>query len=103
MVTRVARKTASAATHVSGFEESQTPYESVMEAAERSGLLREKITRISGRVSPALIAEAKRRTGIKSDTELIEFALANVALEDDFAEAFEAARGKIDPDLKLGY
>jgi hypothetical protein len=74
-----------------------------MEAAERSGLLGEKTARISGRVSPALIAEAKRRTGIESDTELIEFALANLALEDNFAEAFEAAHGKIDPDLKLGY
>jgi hypothetical protein len=74
-----------------------------MDAAKRSGLLKEKTARISGRVSPALIAQAKRRTGIESDTELIEFALASIALEDPFPEAFRAARGKIDPDLKLGY
>jgi hypothetical protein len=74
-----------------------------MEAAKRSGLLEEKSSRISGRVSPALIAQAKRRTGIEADTDLIEFALASVALEDNFAEAFKAARGKIDPDLKLGF
>lgn len=99
-----AKKAASgAAPRGSGFEESQAPYESVMEAAERSGLLGEKRARISGRVSPALIAQAKRRTGIESDTELIEFALASVALEDNFAEAFEAAHGKVDPDLKLDY
>jgi hypothetical protein len=104
MARRAARKAASGSVaRGSGFEESQTPYESVMEAAEQCGLLKEKTTRISGRVSPALIAEAKRRTGIQSDTELIEFALANLALEDNFAEAFEAAHGKIDPDLKLGY
>lgn len=74
-----------------------------MDAAERAGLRKEKSARISGRVSAALIAEAKRRTGIQSDTELIEFALANIALEDNFLEAFRAAEGKIDPDLKLGY
>jgi hypothetical protein len=104
MARRVARKATSvAARRAVGFEESQTPYEAVMEAAERSGLLKEKTARISGRVSPALIEQAKRRTGIESDTELIEFALANIALEDNFPEAFEAAHGKVDPDLKLGY
>ena len=54
-------------------------------------------------MSPALIEQAKRRTGIESDTDLIEFALANIALEDDFAEAFKASRGKVDPDLKLDF
>jgi hypothetical protein len=54
-------------------------------------------------VCPALVAEAKARTGIEADTDLIEFALANIALTDKFAEAFKAARGKIDPDLKLGF
>jgi hypothetical protein len=90
--------------HVQGFqEEGQARFETVMEAAQRSGLLREKSSRISGRVSRALIEQAKRRTGIESDTDLIEFALASLALEDNFAEAFKAARGKVDPDLKLGF
>jgi hypothetical protein len=93
-----------AVSRLQGFqEEGQALFEPVMEAAERSGLLEEKTSRISGRVSPALIAQAKRRTGIESDTELIEFALASIALEDRFAEAFEAAHGTVDPDLKLGY
>jgi hypothetical protein len=86
-----------------GLEEEQTPFERVMDAAERSGLLKDKSSRISGRVSAALIEQAKRRTGLTSDTDLIEFALANLALEDKFAEAFKTARGKVDPDLKLGY
>jgi hypothetical protein len=77
--------------------------EAVMNAAERSGLLKEKGGRIAGRVSAALVAQAKRRTGIQADTELIAFALANVALEDNFAEAFRKMRGKVDPDLKLGF
>jgi hypothetical protein len=77
--------------------------EAVMAAAERSGLLHEKGGRIGGRVSPALIAQAKAQTGIKTDTDLIEFALASVALEDRFAESFKAVRGTVDPDLKLGF
>jgi hypothetical protein len=75
----------------------------VIGAAERSGLLKSKDTRISGRVSPVLVAKAKRRTGIAKDTDLIEFALASVALEDGFAETFRKLRGVVDPGLKLGY
>jgi len=78
-------------------------FEAVMEAARRSGLLGEKAGRIGGRVSPALIEQAKRQTGIRTDTDLIEFALATIALEDRFAEAFKAARGTVDPELKLGF
>jgi hypothetical protein len=78
-------------------------FETVMKAAERSGLLKQKSSRIAGRVSPSLVQEAKRRTGIEGDTDLIAFALANVALEDNFAGAFKDTRGKIEPDLKLGF
>jgi hypothetical protein len=74
-----------------------------MQAAQQSGLLSEKSGRIGGRVSPALIEQAKRQTGIETDTDLIEFALATVALEDNFAQAFKESRGKVDPDLKLGF
>jgi hypothetical protein len=77
--------------------------EAVMAAAERSGLLHEKGGRIGGRVSPALVRQAKAQTGIETDTDLIEFALASVALEDKFAESFKAVRGTVDPDLKLGF
>lgn len=82
---------------------SKERFEAVMQAARQSGLLGEKAGRIGGRVSPALVEQAKRQTGIETDTDLIEFALASVALEDRFAEAFKEARGKIDPGLKLGF
>jgi hypothetical protein len=78
-------------------------FEAVMRAAEQSGLLSEKSGRIGGRVSPVLIRQAKRQTGIEADTDLIEFALATVALEDNFAKAFKESRGKVDPRLKLGF
>lgn len=78
-------------------------FEAVMRAAEQSGLLSKKSGRIGGRVSPALVKQAKRQTGIETDTDLIEFALATVALEDNFAASFKESRGKVDPELKLGF
>lgn len=75
----------------------------VMRAAKLSGLIGEKCGRIGGRVSPALVEQAKRQTGIESDSELIEFALASIALEDNFAESFKESRGKVDPELELGF
>lgn len=82
---------------------SKARFEAVMLAAEQSGLLGEKGGRIGGRVSQALVEQAKRQTGIETDTDLIEFALATVALDDSFAEAFKASRGKVNPELKLGF
>lgn len=82
---------------------SKARFEAVILAAERSGLLSGKSGRIGGRVSPALVKQAKRQTGIVTDSDLIEFALASVALEDNFAESFKKSRGKVDPVLKLGF
>ena len=77
--------------------------EAVMEAAARSGLLQGKSGRIGGRMSPRLIEQAKKQIGIGTDMDLIEFALANLALDDDFAEVFRKVDGAIDPELKLGF
>jgi hypothetical protein len=85
------------------FVASKARFEAVMQAAEQSGLLNEKGDRIGGRVSAALVRQAKQQTGIEKDTDLIEFALATVALEDDFADTFKESRGKVDPKLKLGF
>ncbi len=81
----------------------QALVKAVLEAAEKSGLLREKSSRIGGRISSALIKQAKKQTGIVTDSDLIEFALANIALEDNFAEKFKKSRGKVDPTLTLGF
>ena len=85
------------------FVVSKARFEAVMRVAEQSGLLSGKSGRIGGRVSPTSVKQAKRQTGIETDTDLIEFALATIALEDNFAEAFKNARGAIDPELKLGF
>ena len=96
--TKIARKTTTGR-----FVVSKEPFEAVMRAAEQSGLLGKKSGRIGGRVSPALVRQAKRQTGIETDTGLIEFALATIALEDNFAETFKDSRGKVDPELKLDF
>lgn len=75
----------------------------VMRGATDSGLTLSKDGRITGRVSSELIKQAKERTGLQSDTELVEFALANVALEDNFSKVFRKVKGTIDPDLDLGF
>jgi hypothetical protein len=85
------------------FAVSKARFEAVMRAAQQSGLLSEKSGRIGGRVSPVLVKQAKQQTGIETDTDLIEFALATVALEDNFAKTFTESRGKVDPRLKLGF
>lgn len=90
-----------AAAPADAFAPSPSNIDAVLDAAARMGLLKDKGTRISGRVSPALVKQAKRMTGIDSDTRLIEFALATIALEDPFPRAFVESRGKLDPTLKL--
>lgn len=75
----------------------------VMKAAEHAGLLDGKSTQISVRISLALVEQAKKRSGIQSDTQLIEFALASLALEDDFGRALLTRRGALDPDFQLGF
>lgn len=85
------------------FTVTRARFEAVMQAAEQSGLLSEKSSRIGGRVSPALVEQAKRQTGIETDTDLIAFALATIALEDKFAETFRKSRGTVDPDLDLDF
>ncbi|HEY6767953.1 MAG TPA: hypothetical protein VI386_24625 [Candidatus Sulfotelmatobacter sp.] len=72
--------------------------------AKREGLLRGGRTRIvRGRMPEALVAEAKKRTGIESDTDLIELALANIAMSDNYGEWLLSRSGTIDPEIDLEY
>ena len=48
-----------------------------------------------------LVAAAKKKSGIASDTELLEYALAKVALEDDFGTKLVRRKGRIARDLDL--
>jgi hypothetical protein len=52
----------------------------VFDAAEAAGLLDGKTRLISARLPRRLVSAAKRRTGIRSDTELLVFAVAATAV-----------------------
>lgn len=78
--------------------------ESAVSIAEERGLLKERRTLvIRGRMPEKLVAEAKRKTGITSDSKLLEAALANIVVADDYAEWLYSQRGTIDPSLDLEF
>jgi hypothetical protein len=58
---------------------------------------------IRGRMPKALVEKAKARTGIQSDTELIEVALANLAVADEFPNWLLAQKASISKDLDLEF
>ncbi len=74
---------------------------STLGAAAAAGLTRgKKAKRISGRAHETLFRAAAERSGLDG-SELIEYALAKVALEDDFADRLLALEGKVGGDLDL--
>jgi hypothetical protein len=75
----------------------------VLESAKDAGLLAGASGRIAGRIRKQLVDAAKTRSGIKSDTELLEYALARVALEDDFGLKLFAREGTVPQDLDLEF
>jgi len=78
--------------------------QNVLSFAEQRGLLRGTRTHVvRGRMPEALVVSAKARTGIRSDTKLLELALANLALADDYAEWLFAQRGTVPGDLELEF
>ena|ERR1700739_3899347 len=76
----------------------------VLVLAGESGLLRGTRTKVvRGRMPEALVNRAKARTGITSDTDLLEVALANLAVADDYPEWLLARRGRIAQDVDLEF
>jgi hypothetical protein len=75
----------------------------VLDAAKDTGLLAGARSRIAGRIRKQLVDAAKARSGIHSDTELLEYALARVALEDDFGRRLVAREGRLPRDIDLEF
>ena len=74
----------------------------VLDQARAVGLLGSaKSARLSGRVPASLIAAAKQRAHVASDTELLELALARLALEDDFGARLVRRKGSVPADIDL--
>jgi hypothetical protein len=77
----------------------------VLDVARTEGIIppSDKDAKVSGRVHRSLLDAAKRRTGLTSETALLEYALAKVAIEDDFGERFARLRGSISKDIELEF
>lgn len=76
----------------------------IMAIAQKEGLLEGERTQVvRGRMPEALVRRAKKRTGIQSDTDLIELALANIAVEDDYPDWLLSQRGAITGEVDLEF
>jgi hypothetical protein len=76
-------------------------HKTVLETAKAAGLLSGVSERIAGRIGKRLLQAAKARSGIKSNRDLLEYALACIALEDDFGKKLTAREGRLPSDLDL--
>jgi hypothetical protein len=76
----------------------------IMAIAQKEGLLEGERTQVvRGRMPEALVRRAKKRTGIQSDTDLIELALANIAVADDYPDWLLSQRGAIPREVDLEF
>ena len=79
-------------------------FRDVLELAQNQGLLQgSRDTLVRGRMPRALVKKAKSRVGIESDTKLIELALANLAVADDYTDWLLSQRASIPQDFDLEF
>ena len=72
--------------------------------AEQQGLLSGGRTlTLRGRMPELLVAQARKKTGIQSDSRLLEAALAHIVAADDYADWLLAQRGTVNRDLDLEF
>ena len=73
-----------------------------LDAARAGKLLGgEKTHLLSARLNEGLVTAAKERTGITSDTQLVELALASLAVGDDFGEWLVTQGGRLKADFEI--
>jgi hypothetical protein len=76
----------------------------IMVIAEKEGLVRGERTKVvRGRMPEALVTRAKKRAGIDPDTHLIEVALANIAVPDDYADWLFSRSGTVGSKADLEF
>jgi hypothetical protein len=72
--------------------------------AEQQGLLSGARTlTVRGRMPSLLVEQAKKKSGIQSDSKLIEAALANIVVADEYADWLLAQRGTVSKELDLEF
>lgn len=76
----------------------------ILAVAKERGLLSGSRTHvIRGRMPVGLVEQAKLKSGISSDSKLLEVALANLAVSDEYAQWLLAQRGTVGPELDLEF
>jgi hypothetical protein len=95
--------TSSRATRRSSRPEGNPRRTAILETARNAGLLAGANGRIAARIRRQLVDAAKARSGIRSDTKLLEYALARVALEDDFGQKLIGRQGRVPRDIDLEF
>jgi len=82
----------------------------LQQVARRDGHCRERRTAArrthpggSGKNAGSPRDQGKKRTGIDSDTDLIEVALANIAVADDYADWLLSRRGTVGSEAELEF
>jgi hypothetical protein len=73
----------------------------VYQAAAAGYLQGHKSERVGGRLPKRLISAAMKKSGIQSQSELLEYALSKVALEDDYGKKLLSLKGSIPDDVEL--
>jgi hypothetical protein len=58
---------------------------------------------VRGRMPSLLVEQAKKKTGIQSDSKLIEAALANLVVADEYGDWLLAQRDTVSKDLDLEF
>ena len=79
-------------------------FHAALEIAQQTGLLRGAKTEvIRGRMPKALVQQAKASSGARSDTELIELALANLAVADQYPDWLLSQQGTVGKEVDLEF
>ena len=100
----VARAATVAGAHQGTVQVKSEKLKDILVIADKAGLFKGTRTKVvRGRMPEALVNKAKARTGIKSDTDLLEVALANLAVADDFPEWLLSQKATVKKDLDLEF
>ena len=75
----------------------------IADRGQELGFFEDKTVQIGGRVNKHLLEEAKKQAGVSSNSEVLDLALASLAINDGFAELVEEVRGTVDKDFDLDF
>ena len=103
-IMRAARRSKAISAERQNANQQERLREAVRREAEEAGLLEgQRTEHLSVRTTKALVEAARRRTGLSSNTQLVELALATVALPDPVSVYMAEHFGELVKDHQLEY